>query len=785
LTWSPVLAVARAELRRQWRSLLLLGLLAGLIGATTVSALALSRRTTTAYDRLGARTGVDDARGSVHGHDDLVNEILALPEVADGWAGRIGVAQLEGTFSFLGLTAGPREPSPLMHPVVLAGRMPAAAEGDVIEVALREDFQRAVDVALGTEIPVRFLTEDDYFRFDTGFLGGQPHGPGLTIRVVATIRVAGGISTVPPAFAAPEALRDHPEAFALGDRWFARLVDGSRSFDAFSDGVDALAAGRTLPPEGAEFVVADVYDTGEAAASVDHTADLLGRALLALAGAVALAGLIALIQGFARHHAAGLADRDVEVALGMTRSQRQTAGLVAGTVPALCAVLLTAIAAVLASRIDPIGAITSYEPNPGSSVNVAIVVGGIVATGGIVLLVCLVTGSLTGRRRSLRPPRESSLVERTSRLGGGAAGVTGLRFALEPGRGIRAVPVRSAISGAVIGITGVVAGIVFTSSLDRVVTSPSRSGIPFDAIVADVDAADLEAVLGEPGIGTVVTSASAPLVVDGRNVDGHALTNLRGSLPIDLADGRLPRTPDEITLGIRVARELGKQLGDTVTVVDGQGEEHTLAIVGTGVVPTFNGEQLGLNALITRDGLERVAISEAFTSAVVRAAAGTQPAELIDRLDDSFEADANALPTEVDNLRQLGHLPALVAGLIGTIALVALANALVVLVRRRRGDLALLRTIGFTSRQIAVSVLVMALTIVAIGILVGVPLGLAVGSSVWRLTAEGAFVTTDSLLRWGAIAGVGVAALVVALVAALVPARRASSSTPAGLLRAE
>ena len=164
MTWAPIVAIGRAEARRGWRGLLLIGLLAGLVGATTVSALALARRTSTAYERLGEQTQVDDARGNVHVHDELVDAIAGLPEVPDAWTGRVGIAQLEDSFTFLGITAGPEEPSDLLQPIVLEGRLPRAAAGDVIEVALRDDFQREFDVAMGTEVKGRFLTEDDYFR---------------------------------------------------------------------------------------------------------------------------------------------------------------------------------------------------------------------------------------------------------------------------------------------------------------------------------------------------------------------------------------------------------------------------------------------------------------------------------------------------------------------------------------------------------------------------------------------------------------------------------------------
>ena len=786
MTWPAVFATTRAELRRRWRTLLLIGLLAGLVGATTVGSLAMARRTTTAYDRLGRATGIDDARGSVLVHDDLVEEITTLPEVTERWTGRRGVAQLDGSFTFLGITAGPEDPSPLLRPVVLEGRLPRAADGDVIEVALREDFQQAFQLSIGTELGVRFLTQADYFRFDSGFQGGAPHGPRTTIRVVGTVRMAGGVSTLPPAFAGPDALRDHPDAFEPGAAWFVRLAGGPASFARFEQRVQELAEGRTLPPEAAEFVVADVADTARAAASVEHTADLLGRALLTLAGAVGVAGLVAIAQAFARHHAAGADARAVEAALGMTRGQRRAGTMLAGAVPAAVAALLTVVGAGVAARFEPIGAIARYEPQPGTARNLLVIGLGTLAVAAVVLLACAATAAIGVRHALGRPLRESALVERVSRLGGSPSGVTGLRFALEPGRGARAVPVRSAIVGAIVGIAGVVAGLTFTASLDRLLDSPSRSGVPYDVLVSDVVPADVDAILAEgDDLDAVVTQAGAGIVVEGEAIDGHALTDHRGALDIDLADGRLPRPPDEIVLGLRLADDLDVGVGDTVDVTDRRGAPHALAVVGTGVVPPVNGEQLGLNALLTPEGLDRVGRSDAFLSAIVRVRAGADVDAVVERLAAEHEADAPELPTEIDNLSQLGRLPGAISALVGAIALVALVNALVALIRRRRSDLAMLRTFGFTHRQTAVTVVVSAVTIVVIGLVVGVPVGAAVGSSIWRLTAAGAFVTTDALVRWPLVAAVAGIALVAALAAAVLPARRAARMAPAALLRTE
>ena len=71
--------------------------------------------------------------------------------------------------------------------------------------------------------------------------------------------------------------------------------------------------------------------------------------------------------------------------------------------------------------------------------------------------------------------------------------------------------------------------------------------------------------MDDPLVGDVSVIESAPVLVDGLTVDGHAIDALRGSLDIGLQEGRLPRTPDEITLGLRAAQDLDVGAGDTVT----------------------------------------------------------------------------------------------------------------------------------------------------------------------------------------------------------------------------
>jgi hypothetical protein len=781
---APVLLIARAEVRSRWLGLVLIGLLAGLVGAVSVSAVALARRTTTAYDRLSEVTQVADAHGLVLGHPEVADEVGALPMVDERWLGGTGVAKLDGDNSFLAVIAGPRDPSPLIRPLVLEGRLPGpATEPDVIEVALRDDFQREFGVPMGTEVPVRFLSEEDFFRFDTGFEDGEVHGPTAVIRVVGTVRLAGSTSG-PAAFASGEVLTSYPDAF-IGSTYYVRLAGGAAGFDAFRAAVEELPGERALPPEATEFPVVDAVDELLARAAVDNTALLLGRALLVFAAATAIVGGVAVVQALSRHHTATASARAVERALGLSAPQQTAARLLAGLLPATLATVLTAAGAWAAARIGPIGAIRLYEPRPGAALNVTVVAIGVLLVFIGVLAAATLTGALYRARRADALLRESRVVNRVTRVGASPPTVLGLRFALEAGNGARAVPVRSAITGAVVGVAGAVAGLVFVASLDRLVESPSRSGIPFEVIVSDVTAKDMEPALEEAPVGDVVIVANAPLVLDGLDVDGHAMEPLRGSLDIGVQDGRFPQTPDEITLGLRVARDLDVGVGDTVTAQQPDGGERKLAVVGLAVIPTFNGEELGANGLLTPEGLEGVGLTSRFSEAAVEAAPGHTTDDVLAVLTEEFEADAQRTPVAVQNLAGLGRLPAGVAAIVGSIAVLALANALVVAVRRRRRDLAVVQALGFTDRQTAATVVVMALAIVAIGVTVGVPIGMAVGATLWRVTASGAFVLSDASFRWGLLTLPIVGSVAIALVAATIPARQAATQSAVDGLRAE
>src|SRR5262249_57244033 len=69
-------------------------------------------------------------------------------------------------------------------------------------------------------------------------------------------------------------------------------------------------------------------------------------------------------------------------------------------------------------------------------------------------------------------------------------------------------------------------------------------------------------------------------------------------------------------------------------------------------------------------------------------------------------------------------------------AVAALAHALLVSMRRRRRELAILKTLGFTRRQVAATLAWQATAIAVVAVIVGLPVGILAGRWAWNLFAD-------------------------------------------------
>jgi ABC-type antimicrobial peptide transport system permease subunit len=142
-------------------------------------------------------------------------------------------------------------------------------------------------------------------------------------------------------------------------------------------------------------------------------------------------------------------------------------------------------------------------------------------------------------------------------------------------------------------------------------------------------------------------------------------------------------------------------------------------------------------------------------------------------------------PAEIINYRSMGTIPAILGLGLAAGAIIALSLTLIASVRRRRRDLALLKTLGFTRRQLAATVAWQASVAVGIGTVVGIPVGIIVGRALWTVFAHQIDAVAQPFVPGLTIAAIGLGALVLANLIAAVPGRLAANTPTALMLRAE
>jgi hypothetical protein len=771
MPWGAIDLLARTELRARWRALVALGILAGLAGAAVLGTVAVARRTSTAPARLFADTRPGDARVIVYGDPAIADELAARPEVATSWTAAYGVARIEGApVRYVGMMVGPERPPELLRPVVLRGTAPDPTDPDAVLVT--ERVADELRVGPGSTIPVKLLTREEVASFDTGF--GEPDGPALHLRVTGVMRLPESTADNAPILGTPALYARHGRDVAAGLGVFIDLVDrpGART-----DLVRAVARINAEHPQTAgasEFPTADLTDPLQGAATASAAARVPVTGLVVAVVIAALAGLLALGQAAARHHATGATSQEVEAALGLTGRERVAARVAPAVVAAAVAGVLAAAGVVVAGVVDPVGALHRIEPHPGWAPNVVLALAGGAAVG----LVVLATSALTARRVLASGPRRTRpvLAARLAGAVGRAPVAVGLGFALDPGRGRRRVPVRSSLAGAVLGVAGVVAALTFGSSVHRLVTTPERYGWSADLSVADVTDQLAARLVADRRLADVAVVDQAAVRFAGATPSGQVVEPRRGHVGWTILEGREPARAGELVLGTKVASRERAELGERL---DG------LRVVGIGMGPSVNNEHLGDLLLLHRSDFERRKRTEPFANALVRVADGVDVERVVEDLGRTLEVNARFQPTEVQNLGELGHLPAALGAFLALLAAAALAHALVLTTRRRAGDLAVLRTLGFTPRQAGSSIVTMALATAAVGIAAGAPLGVLVGRVVWWGVARSTGAGTDPSIPFVGILGLAAALAAGAVLVSALPARRASRLRPALLLRTE
>lgn len=142
-------------------------------------------------------------------------------------------------------------------------------------------------------------------------------------------------------------------------------------------------------------------------------------------------------------------------------------------------------------------------------------------------------------------------------------------------------------------------------------------------------------------------------------------------------------------------------------------------------------------------------------------------------------------PAEVISYDNLGATTAFLGSALAAGALAGLALTLVAAVRRRRKELALLKTLGFTRGQLAAAIAWQSKVSLAVRALAGAPLGVALGRALWDLFAHGINAVPKPSTPVLTMLLIAIGPLVLANLVATVPARIAARTPTTVLLRAE
>src|SRR6185437_16150725 len=329
----------------------------------------------------------------------------------------------------------------------------------------------------------------------------------------------------------------------------------------------------------------------------------------------------------------------------------------------------------------------------------------------------------------------------------------GVRMALQPGRGQTAVPVRSAIFGATLGVAAVAASLVLAASLGHLLDTPRLSGFTWDAFVSvegglPKAAAALQA---DPKIAGYTRGGFTGVRIGQLRVMALVLGR-PGPARLVITAGVAPTASDEVALGASTMRAAHTAIGQTVDLMIDQAEGHPkpvrMQVVGTVIVPPtpFLATKLGDGAALALPGLLRIDPGAArqpggspflvrFAPGVRRDAGLAAVANDIKGLPNPY-VNAAERPASVVSLASIAGLPVAFSGLLALMAAGTLAHTLASSTRRRRRDLAILKSLGFIPRQLRQAVAWQATTIAGIALLIGLPAGVAAGRWSWRTSSQ-------------------------------------------------
>jgi putative ABC transport system permease protein len=324
---------------------------------------------------------------------------------------------------------------------------------------------------------------------------------------------------------------------------------------------------------------------------------------------------------------------------------------------------------------------------------------------------------------------------------------------------------------------------------------------------APIDASLLAIVRDTPGVAEAEGEAFgfAQLVT----ADGERLGNPGGGPPsfgrnwlttedlnpFVIAEGAPPTTSTDVVIDLGSANRGGVAVGDTITVLTAsEPRQFTVSGIATfGEVDSPGGATVSLYDLATAQ--ELFATPETFATIAAVAGPDVTQEELAtaigSRLPDGVEAITGAQQTE-ENQSAIAEALGFFTTFLLVFAVIALVvgafiiyNTFSIVLAQRTRELALLRAVGASRRQVLTSVLAEAAVVGVVASAIGMGLGIAAAAGLRALLgATGVDVPSTALVvTGGTIATAIVTGTVITLVAAVLPARQAARIPPIAALR--
>ncbi len=354
---------------------------------------------------------------------------------------------------------------------------------------------------------------------------------------------------------------------------------------------------------------------------------------------------------------------------------------------------------------------------------------------------------------------------------------------------------------------------IFASSVGDVVVRPiggtSADGTPTTKTMPAELVDELASVEGAARADGNVSSFSVFVVGDNGKVvggqgapgiglnwnDAPAANGLEG---LEITDGRIPEQAGEVVLDEGTAERAGYAVGDTIHVVTSSQDAALLRPELVGIAQfadggSTNGATLTMFDTQTAQDLF-LGGEDAYNDAWVTAD-GVSQQELRDNvaamLPDGFEAvtgDDAADEAASDLMEAISFISTFLlifAGISLVVGSFLIVNTFSILVAQRSRELALLRAIGASRRQVTRSVLFEALVLGAAGATIGLGLGVLLAMGIRALFATfGLDLSGSSLIfQPRTVVASYVVGILVTVVAAYIPARRSARIPPVAALR--